>query len=237
MAQEAQIAPLRRHVGKSAVAGQACPACASCCDLHRCMRPHKWRRSQFWCLRMPGRAQPAVRERMARPALRMAGLRLSRRLMRLAGRVASSTASAASPACSGELRRVHSGGVYSVIQDFVRLASGVCWEPMLCRNGLWASRQGVPMGRYRRQHCLAARACTSMMRALFHAANFQRALPYGRPRSGTASPGPASAPPTEPENTFYYDSDLKMWRERGVAPPPAPEVRRPRAAHCCGAGL
>ena len=30
-----------------------------------------------------------------------------------------------------------------------------------------------------------------------------------------------------PENTFYYDNDLKIWRERGVEPPPPPEEPPP----------
>ena len=35
------------------------------------------------------------------------------------------------------------------------------------------------------------------------------------------------ADPKEPENTFYYDNDLKIWRERGVEPPPPPEEPPP----------
>lgn len=47
------------------------------------------------------------------------------------------------------------------------------------------------------------------------------------PGAGAAPSAPdAAAPqPGSPENVFYYDHELKMWRERGVAPPPPPQVR------------
>ncbi|KAI3429223.1 hypothetical protein D9Q98_005322, partial [Chlorella vulgaris] len=46
-----------------------------------------------------------------------------------------------------------------------------------------------------------------------------------------AAAAPAAAADEEaspdPENVFYYDQELKMWRERGVDPPPVPEPLAP----------
>jgi hypothetical protein len=39
--------------------------------------------------------------------------------------------------------------------------------------------------------------------------------------------GPATTPPGELENAFYYDNELKQWRQRGVEPPPPPPAAAP----------
>lgn len=72
------------------------------------------------------------------------------------------------------------------------------------------------------------------------AAHMRCPLLLCRPKAAAA---PAAAADQEaspdPENVFYYDQELKMWRERGVDPPPVPEVRAGRgpgsgAAARCG---
>lgn len=44
---------------------------------------------------------------------------------------------------------------------------------------------------------------------------------------GDSRGGGAAADPKEPENVFYYDNELKIWRERGVEPPPPAEEPPP----------
>jgi hypothetical protein len=47
------------------------------------------------------------------------------------------------------------------------------------------------------------------------------------PIAGGSGGAAAAAEPGEPENAFYYDNELKIWRERGKPPPPPVEEPPP----------
>lgn len=92
--------------------------------------------------------------------------------------------------------------------------------------GLFPSSAAVPM-------LMAPARSTARNSACVRASHPSPCLAHRRPREPTPPPASGAAEPEQ--NVFYYDHDLKMWRERGAPPPPPPEVRAGElGAHCCG---